>query len=68
MLIRRNTNISKAIKEAFKSMLNDFHLTLTQKPSDITIIEWYIATHNEDKDVNYFYEKCKNLHQYTTVY
>lgn len=66
MLIRRNTNItSKDILKAFNSMLDDFQLTLTRMPSSIAIYEWYIATHDEDKDIDYFYKQCKNIYQYT---
>lgn len=55
---------TKFIQNAYDTMLADLHMTFARKPSDAAIIEWYFATHDSDKDIDYFHEKYKNLQQY----
>jgi len=65
VLVQRNMDAAaKFIQNAHNSLTANVHMNFARKPSDSAVIEWYFATHDDDKDIDYFYEKYKNLQQY----
>lgn len=64
-LVQRNMGAAeKFIQNAYDLMTTNIYMNFACKPSDSAILGWYFATHDDDKDIDYFYEKYKNLQQY----
>ena len=63
--LRIGTNtITKMIENTRKLMVVDSHMTFMSKPPDDVVIDWYLATLDPDKDINYFHYVHKRVKPY----
>ena len=56
--------VTKMIENTRKSMVVDSHMTFASKPPDNIVIEWHLATLDNDKDIDYFYHVYKKVKPY----
>lgn len=56
--------VTKMIENTRESMVVDSHMTFASQPPDDVIIEWHLATLDNDKDIDYFHYVYKKVKPY----
>ena len=65
LLIQRPMDAAtKLIQNTYDTMCVDCRMNFAHKPPDNVILEWYFATCDLDKDIDYFYTAYKHVQPY----